>query len=364
MASHRGRGRGGRGRGSTRDKSPGQLREMRDVRRRLDGADMGAIFGSISEVMRREMETVVGNAPRDIQATMKAGLCVVIKSVEEAMWNITERDRREGGEMKERDRRMQEQIGKLEEKVLKLEKEAEVGSTQIGERVKLLEEGMEKEKGIGEQMEEVKEHVELVSGFTLGFKVAESVKQMEEKVREASWALKVVNMDLDLETENKRLIVRKVLGEVRRKVRQEDAGQVDRVLRRTRVVVLGRKTEGRKVGDRTIWSVPILFQCLDKKDVKDLEWGLKGGGVFPTVHWPEEVMEFINSIKREVRDESPEQRNWIRVRPVEVEGQIRIRVDKKLSGVGRFKLCGEWTCPPLNKELWTAVKGLFDPIRW
>ena len=71
LPNHRGRGRGGRGRGSMRDRSPGQLRDMRSVRRRLDGADLGAIFGSISEVMKREMETLVGNTPRDIQGTMK-----------------------------------------------------------------------------------------------------------------------------------------------------------------------------------------------------------------------------------------------------------------------------------------------------
>jgi len=367
MSYHRGRGIGEKGRGTNRDRSPEQLREIRGVRRRLAGDDLGSIFGSLSEVMKREMETVVGNAPRDIQATMKAGMNIMVKAVEEAMGKITERNWREGEQMKERERRLQEQMGKLEEKVLVLEKEAEVCSTQLEEKVKRVEEklieGMEKVRGIEEKMEEVEGHVELVSDVTLGLKVAESVKQMEEKVREASLALKVVNMDLGLETENKAIIVRKVLGEVRRKVRQEDAGQVDRVLRRTRVVVLGKRTEGRKVGERTIWTVPILFECLDKKDAEDLEWCLRGGGVFPTVHWPDEIMDFITSIKREVREGSSGQGSWIKVRPVEGVGQVRIRVETKFNGVGRFRVRGEWACPPLKKELWTEVKGLFDPIR-
>ena len=312
---------------------------------------------------------------------------VYIKGVDNIQRDkISEKDRRERMERKERERMMEEKLVQLEGKLRALEEKAEVSSTKLENRVKLLEEkleeGMEKvkgigelvegvkgdvvgiSKGVGEQIEEMKEHVELVSGFTLNLKIAESVKQMEEKVKEAGRALKVVNMDIGLETENKALIVRKVLWEVRRKVRQEDAGQVDRVLRRTRVVVLGRRTEGRKVGERTIWTVPILFQCLDKVDVKDLEWGLRGGGFLPTVHWPEEILEFINRIKREEREGSPEQGSWIRVRPVEVEGQVRIRMDTKLSGVGRFKLSGEWVCPPLNNKLWSDVKGLFDPIMW
>ena len=301
-AIHRGRGRGGRGKGPMRDRSPGQLREVSRIRRKLDGEgdDLGTNLGSIRTVIKKGMEVVVGNVPREMQAGMKKEIGVMVKTVEEVMDKISEKDRRERMERKEMERMMEEKLVQLEGKLRALEEKAEVSSTKLENRVKLLEEklegGMEKvkgieelvegvkgdvvgiSKGVGEQIEEVKEHVELVSGFTLNLKIAESVKQMEEKVKEAGRALKVVNMDIGLETENKALIVRKVLWEVRRKVRQEDAGQVDRVLRRTRVVVLGRRTEGRKVGERTIWTVPILFQCLDKVDVKDLEWWLRGVG--------------------------------------------------------------------------------------
>ena len=207
-----------------RDRSPGQLREIRGVRRRLEGAGLGPIFGSIIEVMKREMETVVGNTPRDIQATMKEGMSLMVKAVEEAMEKITERDRREGGEMKERERKIQEHLEKLEEKVMVLERKEEVSSTQLEDRVKLMEEklegGMEKVKVIVEQVEEVKGEVEMVSGIALEIKVGESVKEMEEKVRVASCTLKIVNMDLGQETGNKALMVRKVLEEVRRRVRR------------------------------------------------------------------------------------------------------------------------------------------------
>jgi hypothetical protein len=297
---------------------------------------------------------------------MKEGMGVLVKAVEDVMEKIIEKDGRERGERNERERKIQEQVEKLEEKIMVLEKKAELGSTELEDRVKLLEEklegGMEKVKGVAEQVEEVKGDVELVSGIALGIKVEKSVKEMEVKVREVSCALKVVNMDLGQETGNKALIVRRILGEVRRRVRQEEASQVDRVLRRIRVVILGRRTEGRKVGERTIWTVPVLFQCGDKKDAKDLEWGLRGGGFFPTVHWPEEIIDFLNVIKKEVMEESAGQDYWIRVRPAERDGQVKIRVDLKPSVGGRFRLRGLWACPPLKKVYWSEVKGLFDPI--
>ena len=370
QAVHRGRGGGGRGKGHMRERSPGQTREMSRIKRRLEGEgeDLGTNLGTIRMVIKKGMDAVVGNVPREMLAGTKEEIGVMVKAVEEVMEKISEKDKRERVERQERERRMEEKLEQLEGKLRALEEKAEMSSSRLENRVKLLEEmqvgGMEKVRDIEEQVEGVKEHVELVSGCTLKLKIAESVKQMEEKVKEAGRALKVVNLDLGLETESKALIVRRVLREVRRKARQEDAHQVDRVLRRTRVVVLGRRTEGRKVGERTIWTVPILLQCIDKTDAKDLEWGLRGSGVSLTVHWPEEVMDFIKSIKREEREGSPGQVSWIRVRPVEVEGQVRIRMDTKISGVGRFRMRGEWACPPLNNCLWKDVKGLYDPISW
>ena len=47
-------------------------------------------------------------------------------------------------------------------------------------------------------------------------------------------------------------IVRKVLGEVRKAACREEECQLEKVLRRTRVVVLGKRTEGRREGE--LWT--------------------------------------------------------------------------------------------------------------
>ena len=366
--NHRGRGRGGKEKESMQIRSPGQLSEIEGIRKRLDGEeeDLGTILGTINNVMKREMESVVGNTPMDMQAVMKEGMMIMNKAVQGIMEKITERDKREEEKRKEREGKLQEQIEKLEGKIKVLEEKVYVGSSVLEDSVKLMEEklegGMTKLNGIEEQVEDVKGGVEKLSEVALGIKVGESVREMEEKVKETRCALKLVNMDIGQETGNKALIVRKILEEVRRKVRQEEAGQVNRVLRRTRVVILGKGTEGRKVGERKIWTVPVLFQCVDIKDANDLEWSLRRGGFFPTVHWPEEIMEFINGIKSKVREESAGQDNWIRVRPVVVDGQARIRVDLRPRGGGIFRQRGVWVCPPLEKIHWSEVKGLYDPI--
>jgi len=157
--------------------------------------------------------------------------------------------------------------------------------------------------------------------------------------------------------------VRKVLGEVRKAVKKREAGQLDRILKMTRVVVLGKRTEGKREGGETIQSVPILLQCQDRKDAQELKGMLKEAGYFPTIHWPKEMMDFIKGVREEVRSRGvTEQGSWIRIRPVEEEGRVRIWMDTKPKKGGRFRLEGVWVCPPLNPYLWEIMDGLYTPL--
>jgi len=399
----RGGGRGyqgkfvrGRGEGTVVGRSPGQLQGIRCARRRLNEEDLGDIFNNISRVMRKEIESVVGNTPKEMQVGLKDGMEVMAKAVEELMNRITEKDRRECSERKEKERRAEESLARIEEKVQIMEKRAEVAlaktekgvqelerKTEVGlSKVKELEErlceNLEKVQGKVTDVEEkateervkmedkvktVSDVVDMVVDLAARSRVRESVKEMEGKVRIAMCGVKVCNLNIGQETEDKALIVRKVLGEVRKAARREEEGQLEKVLRRTRVVVLGKRTEGRREGEQTIQSVPILLQCQDMRDMQVLEGILKEAGYFPTLHWPEEMMEFVKGVREEVkRSGVSEQECWIRIRPVEEEGKIRIRVDTKAKSGGRFRLEGVWRCPPLNKGYWDEEKGLYTPL--
>jgi len=356
----------------------------------MEKTDLEVIFGSISKVMLSEMEAVVGKAPRSLQDSIKEGMDVLVRAVEETMSSIAEREKGEGMERKEKERLRDEHMVRIEERLERLErrtevrvseveKKAVVGLSMVKEKVKEVEKWMEgaekvesRVKELEEKVVEEKETAEdkeqtgkvgRLEGYIVKLRVKETVKDMEAKVRTAMCGVKVGNFNIGEETDNKELIVRKVLGEVRKAVEKKNAGQLDKVLRRTRVVVLGKRTEVRQVGGETIQSVPILLQCQDRKDAQELEGTLKGAGYFPTLHWPEEIMDFIKGVREEVgRRGVTEQRSWIRIRPEEDEGRVRIRVDTKPKKGGSFRFEGVWACPPLNPYLWEKMEGLYTPL--
>jgi len=202
--------------------------------------------------------------------------------------------------------------------------------------------------------------VDRLSGLEGECIMEDSIQEMEGKVREAMRGVKVANINIGQDTEDKAAIVRKALAEVRRYARREDAGQLDWILKRTRVVVLGRRTQKMQGRNSTVHTVPILFQSEERKDTQELERILRGAGYFPTFHWPDEAMEFVRRVLEDVRS-ADEQERFYKVRPEVWNGRVRIRVDTKLKAGGRYVMKGIWRCPPLNRELWEKVGGLHTP---
>ena len=302
--------------------------EIRKESRKLDEFQLGQIFTAISDVMMKEMESVVDKTPKEMRTAMKEGLSVMAKAVEDTMSLISDGVKQERKERKELEKRTEEKLTELEEKV------------------------KEKVQVVQAEVERLKNHV-------VQIKLGEKVKEMEVKVKSAMSVVKVLNINIGLETDNKATIVREVLGEVRRCTRKEEGASLDRILKRTRVIVLRRKTEGRQEEGRTVFSVPVLFQCQDRKDAEDLDRTLRKAGYFPTFHWPGEIMEFIGRLREEVRKTTKDR--FIRIRPEFVQGTVRIRVDTKDKTGSSFMMKGIWMCPPLNRELWEGVEGLYSP---
>jgi len=293
------------GKGQRVDRSPKQEQDVRGIRRSVEETDLGNIFGSISKVMRREMEAVVGRTPRLMQEPMKEGMDVLVRAVEETMQSISEREKEEGRERREKERRREDHLDRIEERlqrlesmsvavVAEIEKKAEVGlaevkdkikevegrivgAVQVESRVKELEEKAAEEKAAeekaaeekaAEEMEKVEEKEQpgaAVEGMLMDqigkMRMKESVKEMEGKVRAAMCGVKVGNFNIGLVTEDKALIVRKVLGEVKKAVRNEEAGKLDSVLKGTRVVVLGKRTEERREGGGPYSRSPSFYSA-------------------------------------------------------------------------------------------------------
>jgi hypothetical protein len=196
-------------------------------------------------------------------------------------------------------------------------------------------------------------------------KVKESEKEMEEKVKAASCSLKLLDLDFGYVTEDKREMVRQVVNMFRGDIPPTERNSYDRIMRKTRVAILGKKTEVRRDKDRnrSIHTVPVLLECQNKSDRDELEYMLRKAGYFPTFHWPTEMLEFIGGVREEMRKNGYAESYFVRIRPEERNGQMQIRADVKLKNGGRFQPKAFWKCPPLQREFWPMIEGLYSP-RW
>ncbi len=220
---------------------------------------------------------------------------------------------------------------------------------------------------VEDRFEKLEEKVKLVVETTdalteLRIKTRErdSVREMEGKVEDAMNCVKVMNIDIGRQTEDKKEIIRKALDVVRSYVQDEDLRWYDTVIRRTRLIVLGKSTKRWDRDGISEYSVPILFECRDRRDADSLDSALRGAGYFPTFHWPTEILDFITGVKDEVKKGGvSDTTHFFKVRPEKRDGRMQVKVEVKPKAGGRFVLKGVWMCPPVHRHLWDSVEGLY-----
>jgi len=388
-------GEGGRGSWNRSSRSRGERGSLEDM------------FDEIRKEMEGKLEAVVGDVGDKIQGARREGMKVIVETVKEKMSmfldkvkgveakvsRMSDRIEQEKRERMQTDKRKDKKTARMEERVKKGELGVKAVEGMVGgiaasvaqeasernsreqriweelarmeDRVKEVEAkvGKNGQEGVGNlevKIQTLQAEVDRLSGLEGECVLEENIKEMEGKVREAMRAVKVVNINIGQDTEDKATIVRKALAEVRRYARKEDAGQLDWILRRTRVVVLGRRTREVQRGNSTVHTVPIMFQCEERKDTQELDRILRGAGYFPTFHWPDKAMTFVRKVLEDVRSADKQER-FYKVRPEVWNGRVRIRVDTKLKAGGRYVMKGIWKCPPLKQELWGKVGGLHTP---
>jgi hypothetical protein len=197
---------------------------------------------------------------------------------------------------------------------------------------------------------------------TLEGKIRRSEAEMARKVKAACCTLKLQDIEFRGVMEDKREIVRDTIAILKGDVHPEDRYRFDRVLKRTRVVVLGRRTESRRERGRHIYTVPILLELGSSQEAEEMGEILRRVGYFTSFHWPSEIMPFINDIRGEMRESGyDEDRYHLRARPEVRGGEVQIRTDVKHKDGGRWVTKAFWFCPPLDRELWRLVDGLYEP---
>jgi hypothetical protein len=241
-----------------------------------------------------------------------------------------------------------------EERLDKVEEEIGETGAEI-EKVRLIDEALKKVEVKVKQLEEE---------VTLHNKERErrSVKDMEEKLNVASKQIKMVDISFGRHLKDRRTIVERTIEFMREDVRLSERKRFDNLLSKTRVIVLGKETTLRTMGERRIHTVPILLECRTIQEKEELEEILKGANYFGTFHWPLEILDFVKGVKVEVRKMGySEERQYIRVRPEKREGNTQLRVDVKERKGGRFITVGAWRVPPMDKTCWE--RDIFKP-KW
>jgi hypothetical protein len=315
------------------DRSPGQ-ETVRTNRMRMDEFEIGTRFTEISEAMDKQMEKILKSLDlvkegdtEGMKKAVRLGFKAMTTAMEETMNGIGDAV---AIERKERERHAKE----TEERIAKVEESSK--------------DAINKVEGVRRMRETERKK--------------ESKRDMEDKLRQSNKQIKYVNIAMGKESNNRRELVERIIEFMKEDTKLGDRKRLDFLLKRTRVIILGKGTTRVKVADKVMNTVPILLECRTEDDRIELELILRGAGYFGSYHWPLEAMDFARGVRDEVKKMGySEERNYIRVRPEEREGRMQLRADVKDKKGGRFGLIGTWDIPPMDKTLWDM--DIFRP-KW
>jgi hypothetical protein len=355
-----------------------RTREMRDTGQKLDEFDLGEKMAHISDSMKGEVRRLLermdmkGNATiEELKGMVKGGLVTMMNTLEEMMNQIADNVAQDRKESEREMRRIDGITNRLEEKVREKE-----GDT---EKLRIVEERLDKvEEEIGctgAEIEKVRlmedavkrieakvKHLEEETARYSKEREKRSVKDMEAKLSVASKQIKIVDISFGQHLKERKIIVERTLEFMREDVRLSERKRLDKLLSKTKVIVLGKETTLRTMGKKSIHTVPILLECRTIQEKEELEEILKGANYFGTFHWPLEILDFVKGIKGEVKKMGySEERQYIRVWPESREGNTQLRVDVKERKGGRFRTVGAWGVPPMDKTCWE--RDIFRP-KW
>jgi hypothetical protein len=298
---------------------------MRD--RRVDEFMLGEIFHKIEEKLTKDMSDMVRKLPEGVRGQVRDSMSIMLEGLKGVMTGISDAVANEGQERRRDDAEMVAQIEELRQEV-----------------------------------KAVKRAADNWAGEESVAKVKESEKEMERKVRAAESQLKYLDIDIGYATEDRRDMVRQVVNVLRGDTCPEDRNRFDRIMRKTRIVLLGKKTESKRERGRVMNTVPVLLELQSRQDTDELETMLRKVGYFSAFHWPTEIKEFVGKIREGLVSEGYGETHFIRIRPEEKGGEVLIRADVRLKNGGKFQTKGFWKCPPAEKAFWGMITGMYAPL--
>jgi hypothetical protein len=290
----------------------------------LDEFEIGNRFDKVAKRMEDEvkrivdgMKTLDGDENKELVKYVVRGLNTMVKAVVETMNEMGDAVAEERKNKEDDKKEMEERMRKMEEKA----KENELR--------------MEAEKRARETERK-----------------KESVREMEDKLKVAGRQIKLLDMDFGKVMNNRKEMVERVVDNFKEDVKLNDRKRLDILLRRTRIIILGKETVAVTVRGKRLYTVPVLLECRNEDDKEELSDILRDAEYFGTYHWPIEIMDFVKAVRENVKRMGySEDRQFIRIRPEEREGRLQLKADVKEKNGGRFWLVATWGIPPLDKQL-------------
>jgi hypothetical protein len=300
---------------------------VRGSGKRIDEFMLGDIFSKIEDKAEADMASFIKHLPEEVREPVKQGMSILLEGIKSVMSGVSDAVASEGYERRLSDTEMVAQIEELREEV-----------------------------------KVVKRAADNWAGEESLAKVKASEKDMERKVSAACSHLKYLDIDIGYATDDKKDMVRQVVNVLRGDTFPDDRSRFDRTMRKTRIVLLGKKTEVRRERGRTINTVPVLLELQSRQDTDELEGILRRAGYFSAFHWPTEIKEFVSTVREGLVRDGFGESFFIRIRPEDKGGEVLIRADVKRKDGGKFQTKGFWKCPPLEKAFWGMITGMYVPL--
>ena len=195
--------------------------------------------------------------------------------------------------------------------------------------------------------------------------VKASRKEMAAKMETAVTNVKVLDLDFDKNTDDRKEMITAAKERLRAKIRGADQQQrFTDITKKADVQVLARRTTKRKrrSDGQEIWTAPVVLTIKDKEDRWEMEDMLRKNKVYPTFHWPREFLDPLKKMREELKTKVDEESSYVRIRPVQSDGKWKIRAEvKPKQGEGRFSTKATWEVPPLDDALRRTVKDWHKP---
>jgi hypothetical protein len=157
--------------------------------------------------------------------------------------------------------RMQKMEERLKEEMQKLEKEDKVRQ----ERLDRVEANVTRDRKERQDCERKKEE------YQERYAEMESRKEMEKKVEAAMEQMKILNLDFGRECNERTTLVEEAIRLLQEKVGKQDREEFGRIMKGTRVSILGHGTDVKEEEKGMIHTVPVLLTCRCRSEKERLE---------------------------------------------------------------------------------------------